>query len=119
MSNAKYATVWARDVAKAMENQFYNVDCPFYWARALEDTLQAKPTIEWPHETFPSFVYQAQEGGNEGIHIHVLVMQGEGTLQPLLMAKFLTSIKKAGDCLSLVIDFVENFKPAQLQACKQ
>jgi hypothetical protein len=106
--------VWARQVARAMEKKLDSVDCPFYWAKASEDILLKEPTCVWPSD--PRFMYQVEEGGNEGLYVEVFHRNEKGEAQQLLVVKFLTSMKAASTCLGVVTDFLESFNPEQLQA---
>lgn len=107
-------TVWARQVARALEKKLDASETYFYWAKAGEDILLKEPTCKWPRE--PRLVYQVEEGGNEGVFVEVLHRTDEGKTEQLLVCKFLTSIKAAGPCVDAVAGFLEAFHPEQLHA---
>lgn len=110
--SGQHRTVWARQVASALEKKLNASDSPFYWAKASEDILLKDPTCVWPQDPF--LVYQVNQGSNEGIFVEVHHCGEDGKVQQLLVAKFLTGMRCAGKCLDLVVDFCEGFDPKQL-----
>lgn len=80
----------------------------------------ARPSVQvdrdthvWPKD--PQYLYQVEEGTNEGLYVEVLHRDANGKSVQLLVVKFLTSIKAAGACLGYVSEFLESFDPEQLR----
>ena len=112
-TSAETGQVWARNVADALTKKLNSFDCPFYWAKAGEDILKKEPTCLWPKD--PQYLYQVEEGTNEGLYVEVLHRDANGKSVQLLVVKFLTSIKAAGACRGYVSEFLESFDPEQLR----